>query len=284
MKHPEDMLQFVLGMASPSVFRDLYSEANAVPPEDVSEFFDTKTKSFGGQDAVEAVRNLVGNVAKFDFREASEHIPRLDLPQLKPFFKAALQLNKRKVVEEGGGIDFKTPEPWLGTPGIRKQYYGLLFERHAEGDKILGVGHRLVDLALAQARDIAANATAIYPGLLDGPLFVCRISDRVTTQRRNIGFAIAGMEKRATAWVVLRDWELVLKLNGLLAARDPRRYRATCELPAAEVTREQSLAEEHLKRELGRFDLPFELPSVQTLCVLLPGVAASSAVAEADET
>jgi hypothetical protein len=278
------MLQFVLGMASPTLFRELYTEAGAVPPEDVSGFFDSKTKSFGGQGAVETVQKLVGNVAKFDFQSASAQIPKLDLPDLKPFFKAALQFNKRKVVEENGGIDFKTPEPWLDSPGILKQYHGMMFDRRSPEDKILGVGQRLVDLALEQARDIAANAAALYPGLIEGPLFICRITDRVTTQSRNIRFAIAGLEKRAEGWELLRDWQLILKLNELLAARDPRRYRAACDLPAAEVTRQQSEAETYLAGRLAHFDLPFELPSVQTLCVLLPGSTPLPTASDVEET
>jgi superfamily II DNA/RNA helicase len=63
MDEPEDLLQLVLGMTSPSLFRELFSEADGVPGERLSEWFDQKTARFGGEDAVDVVRSLVGYAA-----------------------------------------------------------------------------------------------------------------------------------------------------------------------------------------------------------------------------
>src|SRR5262249_42686561 len=100
MSEPEDLLQLVLGMSSRGLVRAVFADATSVPPESLGGWFDAKTAPFGGQDVLSAARGLVGNCTRFDFEQASRHIPRLDLVDLKPFFKAMLSLNKRKVQDE----------------------------------------------------------------------------------------------------------------------------------------------------------------------------------------
>jgi superfamily II DNA or RNA helicase len=73
MDEPEDIMQLVLGMTSPTLFRELFTGATGVRPESVNAWFDQKTARFGGRDVVEAVKDLVGNCSRFDFQEASSH-------------------------------------------------------------------------------------------------------------------------------------------------------------------------------------------------------------------
>ena len=47
MEEPEDLLQLVLGMASPSMFRDLFAGAAAVKKESLAGWFDEKTGGKG---------------------------------------------------------------------------------------------------------------------------------------------------------------------------------------------------------------------------------------------
>jgi len=47
------MLQLVLGMTSPSLFTDLFADGASVPNEKLSNWFDRKTMTFGGQDVVD---------------------------------------------------------------------------------------------------------------------------------------------------------------------------------------------------------------------------------------
>src|SRR5262249_52549414 len=61
MEEPEDLLQMVLGMTSSALFRELFAEVPEVPAESLSAWFDQKTATFGGQDAIEAVKEIVGN-------------------------------------------------------------------------------------------------------------------------------------------------------------------------------------------------------------------------------
>ena len=71
MDEPEDLLQLVLGMANPTLFRELFAESPDVPPEALSKWFDDKTAQFGGRDALDTVRSLIGNFAAFDFQDVS---------------------------------------------------------------------------------------------------------------------------------------------------------------------------------------------------------------------
>ena len=67
MDEPEDLLQLVLGMTSPSLFRELFVEAQDVPEESLGSWFDSRSSSFGGRDALRSVAELVGHCEKFDF-------------------------------------------------------------------------------------------------------------------------------------------------------------------------------------------------------------------------
>ena len=62
------------------------------------------------------VRELVGQSAGFDFGQDADQLPRLDLPDLRPFLHAMLALNRRKVRDDEDGLSFKTPEEWLSDP------------------------------------------------------------------------------------------------------------------------------------------------------------------------
>jgi ERCC4-related helicase len=62
MDEPEDMLQLVPGMSSPDLFTDLFANGGSVPNDKLSNWFDSKTATFGGQDVVDTVKQLIGNV------------------------------------------------------------------------------------------------------------------------------------------------------------------------------------------------------------------------------
>jgi hypothetical protein len=92
---PEDLLQLVLGMSDKSLFTELFTEAQTVPRERLSDWFDEKTKTFGGAGVVEAVKELVGHAASFDYQGLGE-IPAFDLPELRAFFESMLVKNQRR--------------------------------------------------------------------------------------------------------------------------------------------------------------------------------------------
>ena len=69
----------------------------------------------GGEDAVRVVQDLLGHAQHFDFAQVSDRVPKLDLPDLAPFFRLALRQNRRQLTETGGVLAFKTPESWQRT-------------------------------------------------------------------------------------------------------------------------------------------------------------------------
>ena len=85
MEEPEDLMELVLGMAAPSLFTELYTEASLVRPESLTDWFDGKTARFGGRDAISTVRDLVGHCARFDFKDVADQLPHVDLPAIRPF-------------------------------------------------------------------------------------------------------------------------------------------------------------------------------------------------------
>lgn len=149
MDEPEDLFQLVLGMTPPSLFRELFSQGRTISQDSLTSWFNQKTARFGNRDAIDTVRELVGHSAKFDYDQVSDQLPKVDLPELRPFFLNALTLNGRRPQEDDKGLTFKTPENWLGEPGIRRSYEDMVFDRHLRSKdaqkRILGVGHRVVD-------------------------------------------------------------------------------------------------------------------------------------------
>ncbi len=271
MDEPEDLLQLVLGMTSPALFREIFSEGSLQERDSLAGWFDAKTASLGGKDIVETVRNIVGHCARFDFQQVSRLIPQVDLPALRPFFLTMLVLNNRRFREFGDGISFKTPEAWL-SEGLRRSYENVVFDRALTGkdaaQRVLGVGHKAVDEALQQARS-AEDQTAVFSAEgFERPIFVFRIWDRVTGLDTTVRALVVGVEtapKTAEVAAILRDWELLLRLNELTK---PRTLDQKPE--PAETSIHLRAATEAVRARLALFDLPFRIPEVELYAVLWP--------------
>lgn len=271
MAHPEDLLQLVLGMSSPEFFREIFADATQIRPESLSDWFDSRTSQFGGRDVLNTVRNLVGNAARFDFQQVSAQIPKLDLPDLKPFFKAMLQLNKRKVQEDTSGLSFHTPEPWLRTPGISRQYTDMVFDRAGhDAQKVLGFGHRIVDHAVSQAKDLTGTVAAFPTTVLPHPLYIYRITDRVTSQGGVVRAVVVGVESKVDGNLLLRDSDLIERLNRMLFERDPRRFQLQPSVDPNGIEADVEQCRKWLVDRIGDLDLPFRVPEVTINSLLLP--------------
>lgn len=277
MDEPEDLLQLVLGMTSPTLFTELFSEASGVRTDSLSTWFDEKTRTFGGQDAIEAVKALVGHAARFDLAGLKD-IPKLDLPDLKPFFSGMLALNKRRPVWEEEALSFKTPDSWLSDAGVRQRYAGLLFRRGVKGreaaSKVIGVGHRAFDQALRQAQDLEACVSAIEG--VSAPTVVFQLYDQVTAQGghvRQVTLGVRRQEGTTLEFEAVTDGGLLSELNGL-------KPRALDQDPGAgasvdEVSQILAGAEAWLASRVGEMDLPFTVPGWRQLAVLWPRSTAS---------
>ena len=272
MDEPEDLFQLVLGMTSPAVFRDLFSGASDVPEDSLSDWFDERTAQFGGEDVIDVVKELVGNCSKFDFQQVSSQIPPLDLPDLQPFFVSMLRLNNRRVEAETQGIAFKTPEPWRIEPGIEASYSGLVFDREARGQEepgaILGVGHKLVNQAMRQAKDYEASVASLCVEILRYPIIVYRIQNRLTSQEGVIQSITAGVEFGEDGRL-LKDWELLEHLNQLNL---PRQLYTEVASPAIAQTDDIREAVEHgqalIEENLDELHIPFRRPIIDALAIL----------------
>lgn len=222
MADPEDLYQLVLGMTPPKVFREVFASGSEVPAERFDEWFNRETATFGDNDAIDTVKQLVGNCARFDFQQVSEKLPKVDLPDLIPFMQNSLVFNRRQPRLTDGELSFKTPEPWMTDIRVLQEYEGMVFDRNKREphtlEKLLGVGHVLVDSALSQALDLEATTAFIPVDRLKFPVAVYRVFDRVTTDVQNRKMLVCGAVFDAAGQIqILPDWQLLKALNFLSA-------------------------------------------------------------------
>jgi superfamily II DNA or RNA helicase len=277
MDDPEDMRQLVLGMASPRMFTHVFADADPIlRGSRLERWFNAKTATFGGEGAVSVVRGMFGNVSRFDFGEVADQIPRVDLPDLVPYFKAVFALGGRRPTQmDDVRLSFKTPRPWMDDFTIAEQYE-LLFARQprpADGEDIAGVGHRIVDRALRAGIALTESVGAV--GDLEQPLFVFALRDRVTGGEGAIRKVVVGVQQQNDTWRLLRDWEVIKLLNPLADRPRSTTFQANTQDMAA-VTAWLTEAEAYLRGHLNELDLPFRLSHIESLAALLPGREGSS--------
>jgi SNF2 family DNA or RNA helicase len=277
MDEPEDLLQLVLGMTSPGLWRELFVDAQQVPRESLAQWFDHRTRQFGNADVIKTVQDLVGNCAKFDFQEASDQLPHTDLPALGPFFLSMLKLNRRRVEQRDEGLAFLTPEAWQTEPGVSSTYEGMFFSREIRGRdaarRVLGVGHKIMNAALRQARESSAAVATIPAETLSRPLLVYRVRDKVTAEQRTVRSVILGVEVAdglIGSDTILKDWEVLEKLNALVGARG---FRGKDSLPPAEIASVERALERGvslIRAKGSELGVPFRFPEVEAIVVLWP--------------
>ncbi len=273
MDDPEDIRQLVIGMASPGLFTKVFADADAaVGKQTLKDWFDTETATFGGEEAVRTVRNLVGHVARFDFGAVKQQIPRVDLPDLVPFFKSVLAVRGRRPDQtEELRLRFRPPEEWKDDFLIAAvDRYDLLFAREPqpkEGEDVAGVGLRVVDRAVRDAANLTAAFCAIRG--LDAPIFVFTVRDRITSIDSAIrAVVVAAQPTFYGAWKLIRDWELVQLLNPL--ADKPRSLVFSETHPAHVDSDLLASARQYVESQVAAMELSFTLPAVESLACLAP--------------
>ena len=271
MDETEDLMQMVLGMAGPSFFNELFAEGQHVRSDRLDEWFDAKTRSLGGQSAIAAVTDLVGHCQSFDLSRL-EDVPRKDLPDLVSFFRGALGKNRRRPDREGGAFSFKTPDAWLGGPGVRQRYEDLIFHRHPrdaeEAKRIVGVGHQVFDRALSQAADMEGGLALFREAT--HPLAVFHIQDAVTSSAGHVRQVVVGVtEGDAGALVLLRDEQVLDQLNQRKSGRlngDRTVQPISNELMLTWLNK----AREYASQEIHVLRLPFQKTLVNDLALFWP--------------
>ncbi len=271
-EEPEDLHQLVLGIARPGMLDEVFSQANFVPRAKLDEWFDHQTGQMGGEDAVRVVQDLLGHAQHFDFAQVSDRVPKLDLPDLAPFFRLALRQNRRQLTETAGLLSFKTPEPWHRTIGVKPRYDDVHFERKPSSPKkgtILGVGSRLFDAALEQACRLPETYAAVADGPETSLLLVFRCYDRITGNLAQPKAIICGVIREAEGVRILKDWQVLQMLNELASTLRPLADSESIAAPAHPANAEILIRAEALLREaLPSLDLPFRQPELELLGIV----------------
>ena len=285
MDDPEDIRQLVIGMASPSMFTNVFANADSsLSGQSLREWFDTGTSTFGGEDAVETVRSLVGHVARFDFGAVASQIPQVDLPDLVPFFKAVLAIRGRRPdLIADHHLSFRPPDEWKDDFTISAvDRYDLLFAREPQPkneEDVAGVGLRVVDRAVLDAVNLPAAFGAIVG--LDASIFVFAVRDRITGADGSIHTVIVGVQAGADgAWTMLHDWELIQRLNPL--ADKPRSPILADGHPAHDIADLMTAARQYVESQINALDLPFALPAIESLACLVPGETETHGIQQTD--
>lgn len=278
MDDPEDIRQLVIGTASPGTFTKVFADADsALSGQTLDDWFDTATATFGGEDAVDTVRSLVGHVARFDFGAVAAQIPQVDLPDLAPFFKSVLAVRGRRPDQtEDLRLCFRPPEEWKDDFSIAAvDRYDLLFAREPlpnPGQDVAGVGLRVMDRAIQDAMDLTGFVGAIRG--LDAPVFVFSVRDRITGSDGPIrGVVVAAQSDSNRGWTLIRDWELMQRLGP--HADKPRSLLSTDADPAYEVLNLMEGAQQFVESQINALELPFTLPAVERLACLVPAGSAT---------
>jgi len=272
MDDPEDMRDLVIGMASPRMFATIFSEADeSMKGDKLNTWFNSKTATFGGEDAVSVVKKIFGNVARFDFGQVAHQIPKVDLPDLMPFFKALFAVfAKRPTIVDEVRLSFKTPKEWLDDFTIAERY-NLLFDRSSKGledEDLAGVGLKVVDRAVQTARKMTDCLAVVSD--IKYPLIVFGISDKITDSDSPVKTTVAGMEHTQDGiWNLLKDWEIIKRLNPI--ADKPRSQALTdSKIVDQDIPALIKEARENLERRVDDLELPYHIPVIEGLACLVP--------------
>lgn len=274
MADPEDIRLLVLGMTAPSFHEQLAARALAVEAERFDAWYDAETVSFAGTDAVATVSALLGSAARFDFAVDAPGIPRVDLPSLRPFIRAALRLRGRRLEERpDGSFVFNTPAEWASAhPAIRDRYEAHL-DRHRERDRrgpaLLGAGHRLLETIIDDVGGLGSAMTRT-PDIAT-PLVIFSAWDTLSAPDAPVRRVILGA--RGTTddrWEVLADWEVVLAVSAIVERPDRVSMRLDSTKPAEEAGAAVNAARATVIATLPALKLPFRRPDVRLEAVLWP--------------
>lgn len=215
MEQKEDMFQLVLGMASQKDIQGLFANVpRNADEETLSMWFDAKAGTIGGKDVVKTVQQVFGSAARFDYHQVSQTLPRVDLQDLVPFWKNLLAVKERRLSADGDLLTFNTPDDWKGF-GIFRKYEAMQFTRKPKDkNKILGSGHRLFDMGVADA--IAFRDAIAVAGGIECDYLVYSVCDKVTDGIREKGVRTYACEISHSGSIrVLADWEFLIALNKL---------------------------------------------------------------------
>jgi SNF2 family DNA or RNA helicase len=268
MDEPEDLLQLVLGMTGSAVFNEIFSEAVDVQRTRLSEWFDEKSKTFGGESAIDTIKTLVGHAQSFDL-SGLQSVPPLDLPNLQSFFFSSLAYNSRRPEIHGKEISFKTPQSWMTHPSIKPSYSSLYFDRsyRSGSGSVCGIGHPVFDRSIDQALSLETPIARVQ--LLSAPLALFLIFDRVTDTGVHMRETLVGVLSAADGFRFLKDWEVLLALTEA-CDKDPKVNESHFNFGSTELPIWLGNAKYFLESHLSSLNLPYKVPSIREHSLLIP--------------
>ena len=110
--------------------------------------------------------------------------------------------------------------------------------------------------------------------LLKEPILVFQIWDRVTTSGGHVRKAIVGISvesDKASPYTVLKDWELLQKLNELSEGKGIRAAKQSVPVVRIDNLKEVlKAALMQLDNSVKEMDFPFKHPETELMCVICP--------------
>ena len=216
MDDPEDIMQLVIGMQKPEMFDDLFIEGIEKNKDNLDEWFDAKTQTLGGEKVINTVKSILGNAAKFNL-SGLDSVPKLDLPDLIPFFKKSVKLAGKQISSEDNiHFKFNTPPEWNNEVGIRNKYENVIFKRNTVGnekpDDIFGVGHKVFQKALDSAKSKKDTVCSIKG---NKSYYVYRVFDKITYSKGNVNNKFIIIQNENDSLTPIKEEKFFLDINSL---------------------------------------------------------------------
>jgi hypothetical protein len=140
--------------------------------------------------------------------------------------------------------------------------------------RVLGIGHKLIDLSLRQARELPASVACFPHQQLERPLILFRVIDQVTGEPRSVRRVLVGVEAALGengAFQLLIDSEVLVTLNRVCQGglKTKVGYYPEKDVKTLELTLNE--ARRFVGERLGNLGLPFRIPVAEEVAVLWPG-------------
>jgi hypothetical protein len=127
--------------------------------------------------------------------------------------------------------------------------------------------------AMENARNQSVSVTTLPRSLWPHPVFVFRIADRLTSTGATVRSVFAGVEVLSDgSFQALLDWQLLDRLNGVLARRALRRDEPPPRPSDYHRCRELLPTAQTFVGEISeKWDLPFRSPESNWFALIWPG-------------